>query len=258
MRGVLLMVCCCLFLVDVQAIWGQATRNGHQPLWQESFDGDATGAFPRQWQIRGDEDEARTIYRVVEEDGNRFLRAQADQQDIQIGITKEFAPEEFPLLQWRWRVSQLPTGGDERAKRTNDSAAALYVVFDSTLVPRAIKYVWSSTLPVGSKFQSPVYWRAHVVVLQSGPAEDGEWRQETINFYEDYKTLYGFEPGEVQGIALLTDSDITKSVATADYDDITILPVGALETLERNGAEAAASPAENASAPPALQTMPSP
>ena len=238
MRGVLLMMSCCLLLADGRDVWGQAT---HQPLVQESFDNNTIGAFPQQWEVRGDEAEARTIYTVTEEDGNRFLRAQAEQQDIQIGLTREFAPAQFPLLQWRWRVSQLPTGGDERAKKTNDSAAAVYVVFDSTLVPRAIKYVWSSTLPVGSRFQSPVYWRAYVVVLQSGPAEDGQWRQETINFYEDYKALYGFEPGEVKGIALLTDSDITKSVAAADYDDITILPAGALEAREKDGPMVASS-----------------
>lgn len=242
MRGILLMVWCCLLLANGQEIWGQAT-NGHRPLVQESFDNNTIGAFPQQWEVQGDKAEARTIYTVREEDGNRFLRAQAERQDIQIGLTKEFAPEEFPLLQWRWRVSQLPTGGDERTKKTNDSAAAVYVVFDSTIVPRAIKYVWSATLPVGSKFQSPEYWRAYVVVLQSGPSEDGQWRQETINFYEDYKALYGFEPGEVKGIALLTDSNVTRSVAAADYDDITILPAGALETHEKNGADVALSSA---------------
>jgi hypothetical protein len=78
--------------------------------------------------------------------------------------------------------------------------------------------------------------------MQSGPQSDGEWRQETVNFYQDYKTLFGFEPGEVQGIAVLTDSDSTHSVAEADYDDFAILPAAALSTQNGNGVQAPASP----------------
>jgi hypothetical protein len=95
-------------------------------------------------------------------------------------------------------------------------------------MPRAIKYVWSSTVPVGTRLDSPVYWRAKVIVLQSGPAAAGEWKQETVNLYQDYKELFGGEPGEAQGIAVLTDSDTTASVAEADYDDFTLASTGAL------------------------------
>ena len=112
----------------------------------------------------------------------------------------------------------------------------MYVVFDSRIVPRAIKYVWSSTLPVGTRFDSPVYWRAKVVVLQHGPAEPGEWRQETINFYQDYKDLFGFEPGKVRGIAVLSDSDTMTSVSEAAYDDFLLLPEEALSLLDQEEA----------------------
>ena len=207
----------------------------HRPVLEETFEQYAVGTFPGRWEVRGDEAEARTIYRVVEEEaGNRFLRASAERQDIQIGLTKKFGPEQYPVLRWRWRVARLPTGGDERAKPTNDSAAAVYVVFDSRIMPRAIKYVWSATLPVGSTFTSPHYWRGKVVVLQSGPPDSPAWRQETVNFYEDYQELFGFAPGEVQGVAILTDSDVTQSSAQADYDDLAVLPAAALHTLGRN------------------------
>jgi hypothetical protein len=199
-----------------------------QVLPLETFEQYQPPAFPEQWKVRGDEDEARTIYQVVEEDGNRFLRARAYKQGVQIGLARVFQPKAFPLLRWRWRVEQLPPGADERSKKTNDSAAAVYVIFDSRIMPRAIKYVWSSTLPVGTRIDSPVYWRAKVVVLQSGPSSPGEWRQETVNFYQDYKELFGFEPGEVQGVAVLTDSDMTGSVAEADYDDFTLLTTEAI------------------------------
>jgi hypothetical protein len=196
----------------------------------ETFDEYPPATFPTQWQVRGDEADARIVYRVAEEGGNRFLHARAEKkQDVQIGLTHTFQPQEFPVVRWRWRVTQLPPGGDERSANTNDSAAGVYVVFDNRLMPRVIKYVWSSTLPVGTRLDSPMYWRAKVVVLQSGPSALGEWRQETVNCYQDYKELFGAEPGEVQGIAVLTDADTTNSLAEADYDDFALLPANALQ-----------------------------
>jgi hypothetical protein len=202
----------------------QAPDNGHiVPL--ETFDQYRLQAFPEQWKVRGDEDAARVIYHIAAENGNRFLHARADKHDVQIGLTRTFQPKAFPFLRWRWRVTQLPSGADERSTKTNDSAAAVYVIFDSTIIPRVIKYVWSSTLIVGTRISSPVYWRAKVVVLQSGPSRPDEWRQETVNFYQDYKDLFGTEPGEGLGIAVLTDADATKSIAEADYDDFTLLAI---------------------------------
>ncbi len=199
------------------------TPQGAAPF-QETFQQYQAGVFPSGWKVRGSEATAQAVYRIAEEGGNRFLHAYANNQDVQIGREYRWKPRDYPILRWRWRATRLPSGADERAKKTNDSAAAVYVVFDSSLVPRAIKYVWSSTLAVGTRFDSPVYWRAKVVVLQRGPAEPGEWRQEGVNFYQDYKDLFGFEPGEVRGIAVLSDSDTMASVAEAAYDDFMLLP----------------------------------
>lgn len=208
------------------AIFSQASEQialAENSVALEDFERYPPQAFPDNWKARGDEDMARAVYRIVEEDGNHFLRARSDKQDVQIGLTKTFQPQQFPVLQWRWRVKQLPAGADERASQTNDSAAGVYVVFDSRIMPRVVKYVWSSSLPVGTQVTSPAYWRAKIIVLESGAASAGEWRQETVNFYEDYKKLFGSEPGEVEGVALLTDSDGTATVAEADYDDFALL-----------------------------------
>ena len=190
----------------------------------ETFQDYSPGAFPSRWKVRGSEATARAVYRVVEENGNRFLHAYANNQDVQIGLEHRLQPKDYPVLRWRWRATKLPRGANERVKATNDSAAAVYVVFDNRILPRAIKYVWSASLPAGMQFDSPVYWRGKVVVLQHGPAAAGEWREETVNYYEDYKKMFGFEPDEVVGIALLTDSDAVESEAEAAYDDFRLLP----------------------------------
>jgi hypothetical protein len=224
MRILLLLVFSLPFTVCAEE---QVATTG-QVLSLENFAEYPVGTFPTRWKVRGNEEEAREIYRVAAERDKHFLHAYSKGQGVQIGLTHVFKPQEFPLLRWRWRALQLPAGADERVKKTNDSAAAVYVVFDNQILPRAIKYVWSSTVPVGSRVDSPVYWRSKVVVLQSGPSSVGEWRQETVNCYQDYKDLFGAEPGEVQGIAVLTDSDVTGGVAEADYADFALLPAEAL------------------------------
>jgi hypothetical protein len=76
--------------------------------------------------------------------------------------------------------------------------------------------------------QNPLYWRAKMIVLRSGSADLGKWHQETVNFYRDYQELFGTEPGQVQGIGLMSSSRFTKSVAVADYDDFLLLKPEAL------------------------------
>lgn len=203
---------------------GQAQTLQDSTPFQETFQQYPAGVFPSGWKVRGSEATAQAVYHIAEEEGNRFLHAYANNQDVQIGIEHICEPQDYPILRWRWRATKLPLGANERAKKTNDSAAAVYVIFGSRLLPRAIKYVWSSTLAVGTRFDSPVYWRAKVVVLQRGPAEPGEWRQESVNFYQDYKDLFGFEPEKVRGIAVLSDSDTMTSISEAAYDDFMLLP----------------------------------
>jgi hypothetical protein len=55
---------------------------------------------------------------------------------------------------------------------------------------------------------------------------------EEVNVYEDYKRLFDGEPGEVQAIAIMSDSNDTESKAVAHYDDIRISKSGSEEKAE--------------------------
>jgi hypothetical protein len=54
-----------------------------------------------------------------------------------------------------------------------------------------------------------------------------------FRLYQDYQDFFGAEPGEVQGIAILTDSKATNSVAEADYDDLTLLTARAAKRAQK-------------------------
>jgi hypothetical protein len=188
----------------------------------ENFEGYPVQSFPEKWRRRSEA--ARKIYRVKSENGNHFLHAYADNQAVQIGFEQLFDPARFRRLRWRWRVHALPQGADERMAEKHDAAAQVYVVFDNQYLPRIIKYIWSAALPAGTGFTNPLYRRGRVIVLRSGLSGKGEWHQETVDFYDDYKRLFGEEPGQVQGIGILSSSDSTRSIVSADYDDFVLLP----------------------------------
>jgi hypothetical protein len=190
------------------------------------FEESAPGKFPTGWDTR-DRAVAEGVYHVVEEGDGRYLAASAHAASAQIGRSASHDLAKYPLLSWRWRIHKLPPGGNEREKKTNDSAAGVYVVFKGSfggLVPRALKYVWSTTQPVGASFPSPGYRNARIVVLRSGSADAGDWHQEHVDVAADYRRLFEEDPPELRGIAVLTDSDGTGSAAAADYDDFRALP----------------------------------
>jgi len=222
-----------LFLVARPAPAAAAVPSG-DALILDDFDGESAASFPSGWQSRADGASAARVYQIVRESGAQYLHAVAQADAVQIGLPVTFRLHEYPLLSWRWRVAELPAGGDERAAETNDSAAGVYVVFKGGLgglLPRALKYVWSTREPAGTALPSPLYPNARIIVLESGAAERGTWKTETVNVADDYRRVFQSEPPEPQGIALLTDADNTHSRAVADYDDFRVLAATSPEAV---------------------------
>ena len=169
-------------------------------------------------------------YKIQKEEDNLYLSAQTKGHAVNFGrkAVIKFRGREnnanlrlHKKLRWRWRVRSLPTGSDEQEGNTNDSAAAVRLVFGTNpLSGKSLKYIWSETLPVGTIIKSK---GQYAVVLRSGKEDLGKWVWEEVNAYEDYRQLFGGDPRSVDLLGLLTDSNNTKSFVKADYDDITFI-----------------------------------
>jgi hypothetical protein len=169
-------------------------------------------------------------YKIQEEENNLYLRAQTKSDAVNFGRKAiiKFRNRDINAnlrlhkkLRWRWRIHNLPSGSNERKNDTNDSAAAVRLVFGtSPLSGKSLKYIWSETLPAGTIIKSK---GQYVIVLRSGKENLGEWVWEEVNAYEDYRRLFGGDPRPVDLLGLLTDSNNTKSLVKADYDDITFI-----------------------------------
>ena len=181
----------------------------------EDFSQGRLGEFPPEWKPR--KDSGRPVYSIREENGRRFLRAIARRIGIQAGREVAWNLETYPILAWSWRPIEFPTNSDERKSGANDSAVSVYAVFPSSAISvKSVKYVWSRVVPAGTHLTSSA-GSTQVRVLRSSP-QAGKWADEQVNVREDYQKYFGgSEVPKPGGIAVLTDSDDTKSSAQGDY-----------------------------------------
>ncbi len=182
----------------------------------ENFSKGKVGDFPSDWKPR--KDDGREVYSIREMDGLRFLRAVAKGLGIQAAKQYEWDPKVYPMLAWSWRPIEFPAGSDERQSKTNDSAVSVYAVFPHTSWSvKSIKYIWSAVVPVGARLSSSA-GLTQVLVIRNGTDRKGSWTEERVNILQDYKKFFDeAETPKASGIAVLTDSDDTKSIAQGDY-----------------------------------------
>ena len=144
------------------------------------------------------------------------------------GVVKEvtFEIKDYPYLNWEWKVTELPKGGDFRDKDKDDQAAQVYVSFGSLSFfnkpfVQAVGYYWSSTAPVGTEGPCLTWSKSRVIVLQSGPEKLGRWIKEKRNVYEDYVRLFQDKsPSSVGALRLYTNSQHTKTGTEAFFRNI--------------------------------------
>jgi hypothetical protein len=188
-----------------------------------TFEGLA-GGFPEDWKPK--EERAREIYRILEEGGLRFVRATAEGTGVQIGLEVEWDLARQPVLAWKWRPRIFPAGADERQAGRNDSVLGVYAAFPHSPVSvKAVKYVWSATVPAGTTATASRRL-TRMIVLRSGSPETDGWIEEAVNVADDYRRLFGEPPRSPRGIAVLTDADDTRSRAVGDYAAFRGCPAG--------------------------------
>lgn len=205
-----------LVITLVAAALLAAPAGAEECITVENFSKGKVGEFPSDWKPR--KDAGREVYSVQEMDGLRFLRALAKGLGIQAAKEYEWDPKVYPMLAWSWRPVGFPAGSDERQSKTNDSAVSVYAVFPHTSWSvKTIKYIWSAVVPVGTRLSASA-GLTQVLVIRNGTNRKGGWTEERVNILEDYKKFFDeAETPKASGIAVLTDSDDTKSTAQGDY-----------------------------------------
>lgn len=130
----------------------------------------------------------------------------------------------YPWLSWSWKVVKLPAGGDLRAPGGNDQAAQIYVIFPRWPDPKqtsdVVGYVWDTSAPVDLRSSNAQAANVRVIVVASGPGRVGSWRRFERNIQRDYAGLFGRQPPQAGKVAVMIDSNDTRSDAEALVADI--------------------------------------
>jgi hypothetical protein len=183
-----------------------------------------------------------TQYGLVKE--GETLVVKAVSEAAASGLIREIRidPNEYPIVQWRWKVANVLQKGDVTMKSGDDYPARLYITFEydperagllekakfqaakaifGPDVPfRALNYIWESKAAKGSIIPNPYTDWTMMVVVESGTANLNQWITEERNLAEDFKKAFYEPPLMISGVAIMTDTDNTKEQATAYYGDI--------------------------------------
>lgn len=177
------------------------------------------------WDVQ--EFKGKREYSIVSDDGNNVLQASSHASASGLIRYLDFQPNDFPLLKWRWKITNVIPNGDARTRRGDDYAARIYVIFPHWFKPlsRTINYIWANKLPRGEAVTSRYFSRSMMLAVESGPGKAGRWINEERNVVADYRRLFGEDPSRVGGVAIMTDTDDTGKSAQAWYDDLIFYPL---------------------------------
>jgi len=137
--------------------------------------------------------------------------------------------ENFSILSWKWKVSNVVRSAIETRKDRFDAAARVMVVFGKEPGFRffergepsglKIEYIWANRLSKGQILDHPGERDCKVFVLDSGDAKAGQWVFEERNIRKDFKTAFGADPTVVSAIGIQTDTDHSNERVTAYYSE---------------------------------------
>lgn len=169
-----------------------------QQLVLEDFQAKEADSFPSNWdhESQRSHTKGREAYKVQSENGANFLAAKDAGQRIKKKKI-DWDPKAFPVLTWRWRLNKAMEG--------TEPVAAIYASLDTDLmfIPVFTKYIWSATKPEGTLTEGGMFSGSEIVV-QSGTKDVGQWFEEKVNVYEDFKRIHQHEPAaKAWGISII-------------------------------------------------------
>ena len=186
-----------------------------------------------------------TVYRLENYQGKTVLSANS--KTSASGLAVKLRPRQANnlWLQWEWKALSAMPEADNAERYQDDAPLRILVAFDGNKSKLSLKekmtfemanlisgqempfatimYIWSGKSPVETIITNAHTSRIKMIVVDSGWENLGQWHKHQRDLAADYKLAYGESPGEVIGIALLTDTDNTKSETRAFYGDIELV-----------------------------------
>ena len=171
--------------------------------------------------VRGAEN--KTIYTIGSNENGNFLKAVADNAASGLGKEVKIDLNKTPFINITWKIEKDLPGIKENTKKGHDFAARVFAVKKTGATPlsnRAINYVFSSNNEIGSNSPSPYTKKSIDNVLASTKKNLNEWVTVKANVKEDFKRFHDLDVDELDGLAIMSDTDNSKMKAIAYYQNI--------------------------------------
>ncbi len=167
--------------------------------------------------------DAKTIYTIGQNENGNYLKAIANNAASGLGKEIKIDLDATPYINITWKVEKDLKGIKENTKKGHDFAARVFVIKKTGATPlsnRAINYVYSSNLNIDDNMPSPYTKKSIDYVLSTTKNNFDEWVTVKANVKEGFKKLHNLDVKELDGVAIMADTDNSKMTAISYYQNI--------------------------------------
>ena len=165
----------------------------------------------------------KTVYTVGSNENGNFLKAVADNAASGLGKEIKIDLNKTPFINITWKIEKDLPGIKENTKKGHDFAARVFAIKKTGATPlsnRAINYVFSSNNNVGFNSPSPYTKKSIDNVLANTQNNLNQWVTVKANVKEDFKKFHDLDVNELDGLAIMSDTDNSKMKAVAYFQNI--------------------------------------
>jgi hypothetical protein len=213
-----------------------STVNSTEPQPSKSF-----SAGWRHFPLPG---KTATLYSFGKEHGRDALTAKAGVSASMMRRDVNILPANLGDVSFSWHVPQLMVNADLAERDLDDAPVRIVLAFEGDksqfsaknamlselaqvmtgepLPYATLMYVWCNKRPAGSVVINPRTDRIRSLVVESGEKNLKQWLDYKRNIQVDFEKAFGEKPGKLLSVAVMTDSDNTKSHIVAAYGDVRV------------------------------------
>ncbi len=165
----------------------------------------------------------KTIYTVGSNENGNFLKANSENAASGLGKEIKIDLNVTPFINITWKVEKDLKGIKENTKKGHDYAGRVFVIKKTGATPlsnRAVNYVFSSNNIIGENWPSPYTKKSIDNILSTTKDKLNEWVTVKANVKEDFKKFHDLDVNELNGVAIMTDTDNSKMRAVTYYQNI--------------------------------------
>ena len=167
--------------------------------------------------------DSKTAYSVGTNENGNFLKAVADNAASGLGKEIKINLNKTPFINITWKVEKDLPDIKENTKKGHDFAARVFVIKKTGATPlsnRAINYVFSSNSEIGFNSPSPYTKKSIDKVLATTKQNLNEWVTVKANVKENFKKFHNLDVNELDGVAIMVDTDNSKMKAVSYFQNI--------------------------------------